>query len=37
MESTNVMLEVVEVEELQPNCHQLEIVDIEALAPSCHQ
>ncbi len=37
MESSTVMLEVVETEELQPNCHQMDVVDIEGLAPSCHQ
>lgn len=37
MENSTVILEVVEMEELLPNCHQMDVVDIEALAPSCHQ
>ena len=37
MESSTVILEVVETVDLQPNCHQMDVVDIEALTPSCHQ
>jgi hypothetical protein len=31
------MMEVVELEELQPTCHLMEMIDLEELAPSCHQ
>ena len=37
MESPTVMIEVVELEELQPTCHLMDVVDLEELAPSCHQ
>lgn len=37
MESPTVMIEVVELEELQPTCHLMEIVDLEEIVPSCHQ
>lgn len=37
MESPTVMMEVVELEELQPTCHLMEILDLEELVPSCHQ
>jgi hypothetical protein len=37
MDSSTVMMEVVELEELQPTCHLIEMIDLEELAPSCHQ
>jgi hypothetical protein len=37
MESPTVMMEVVELEELQPTCHLMEMIELEELAPSCHQ
>jgi hypothetical protein len=37
MDSSTVMMEVVELEELQPTCHRIEMIDLEELAPSCHQ
>jgi hypothetical protein len=37
MESPSVVMEVIELEELQPTCHLMEMVDLEELAPSCHQ
>jgi hypothetical protein len=37
MESSTVVMEVIELEELQPTCHLMEMVDLEELAPSCHQ
>jgi hypothetical protein len=37
MESPTVMMEVIELEELQPTCHLMEMIDVEELAPSCHQ
>ena len=37
MESPTVMMELIELEELQPTCHLIEMIDIEELAPSCHQ
>lgn len=37
MEGPTVMMEVVELEELQPTCHLMEMIDLEELAPSCHQ
>lgn len=32
-----VIMEVVEVEDLQPSCHLMEIIDLEELVPTCHQ
>lgn len=37
MESPTVMMEVVELEELQPTCHLMETIDVEEFVPSCHQ
>lgn len=37
MESSTVVIEVIELEELQPTCHLMEMIDLEELAPSCHQ
>jgi hypothetical protein len=37
MDCSTVMMEVVELEELQPTCHLIEMIDLEELAPSCHQ
>lgn len=37
MESPTVMMEVVELEELQPTCHLMEMIDLEEFVPSCHQ
>jgi hypothetical protein len=37
MDSPTVMMEIVELEELQPTCHLMEMIDLEELAPSCHQ
>jgi hypothetical protein len=37
MESPSVVMEVIELEDLQPTCHLMEMVDLEELAPSCHQ
>lgn len=37
MEISAANLEIVETEELQPNCHQIEILDREELVPTCHQ
>jgi len=37
MESPSVVMEVIELEELQPTCHLMEMIDLEELAPSCHQ
>ncbi len=37
MENSSVVMEVIELEELQPTCHLMEMVDLEELAPSCHQ
>jgi hypothetical protein len=37
MESPSVVMEVIELEDLQPTCHLMEMVDLEAPAPSCHQ
>lgn len=37
MESSTVMMELIELEELQPTCHLIEMIDLEELAPSCHQ
>jgi hypothetical protein len=37
MESPTVMMEVIELEELQPTCHLMEMIELEELAPSCHQ
>lgn len=37
MDSATVMMEVVELEDLQPTCHLMELIDLEELVPSCHQ
>ncbi len=37
MESPTVMMEVIELEQLQPTCHLMEMIDVEELAPNCHQ
>ena len=37
MDNQTVMMEVVELEDLQPTCHLMELIDVEDLAPSCHQ
>jgi len=37
MENSTVVIEVVELEDLQPTCHLMEMIDLEELAPSCHQ
>lgn len=37
METSAVLMEVVELEDLQPTCHLMEMIDLEELAPSCHQ
>ena len=37
MDNPAVVMEVVELEDLQPTCHLMEMIDLEELAPSCHQ
>jgi hypothetical protein len=37
MEHSTVVIEVVELEDLQPTCHLMEMIDLEELVPSCHQ
>ena len=37
METSAVLMEVVELEDLQPTCHLMEMIDLEELAPRCHQ
>jgi hypothetical protein len=37
MDNSTVVIEVVELEDLQPTCHLMEMIDLEELAPSCHQ
>ena len=37
METPTVMMEVVELEELQPTCHLMEMIEVEEFVPSCHQ
>ena len=37
METSAVLMEVVELEDLQPTCHLMEMIDLEELSPSCHQ
>jgi hypothetical protein len=37
MDNSTVVIEVVELEDLQPTCHLMEMIDLEELTPSCHQ